>query len=158
MTLFTPFDIVNAVDVVNHPTAKQLFGWLQSSMRAHNTKTANPLMSSLSVPLLHHSSVTFQDRTFHHVMGVAIERGGRTHRIVSNKVDSIEDTQKLESNNNGKTRSDSDNMVVVVRPKWRLATEKCVDASPLVTIIHSNQLMFIGSHSGLVACVDIVSG
>lgn len=44
--------------------------------------------------------------------------------------------------------------------EWKIDTQKCVDASPLlvVTADSSSQLVFIGSHSHRFICADILTG
>ncbi|GFR83033.1 acyl-CoA synthetase family member 4, partial [Elysia marginata] len=45
-----------------------------------------------------------------------------------------------------------------LRLKWQFDTHKCVDASPLVIEFRNKSLTFIGSHSGLVSCLDVYTG
>lgn len=44
--------------------------------------------------------------------------------------------------------------------EWKIDTQKCVDASPLVVVMadSSSQLVFIGSHSHRFICADILTG
>ena len=41
---------------------------------------------------------------------------------------------------------------------WVIPTGGCVDSSPLVIHCHGNSLAYVGSHSGLVLCVELVGG
>ena len=41
---------------------------------------------------------------------------------------------------------------------WVVPTGGCVDSSPLVVCYHGNSLAYVGSHSGLVLCVELMGG
>ena len=58
------------------------------------------------------------------------------------------------------SQSGADCLELRLRVKWRVNTGKCVDASPLVTRGNdsSGPVVYVGSHSGWVVAVELVSG